>query len=60
VTEGQGNGSKQLLDDLIQTARYWKVKDEVLDRAVWRIRFGRDYGPEMRRNVVSGSNTMFF
>jgi hypothetical protein len=24
---------------------YWKLKEEVLDRAVWRTRFGIDYGP---------------
>jgi hypothetical protein len=45
VTGGQGNGSKQLLDDLIQTAGYWKLKEEALDRTVWRICFGGDYGP---------------
>jgi hypothetical protein len=24
---------------------YWKLKEEVLDRTLWRTRFGRDYGP---------------
>jgi hypothetical protein len=24
---------------------YWKLKEEALDRTLWRTRFGRGYGP---------------
>ena len=29
-------------------ARYWKLKEEALDRALWRNRFGTDYRPVVR------------
>jgi hypothetical protein len=32
---------KQLLDDLREKRRYWKLKEEALDRTLWRTRFGR-------------------
>jgi transposase len=35
---------KQLLDDLKEKKRYWKLKEEAPDRTLWRTRFGRDYG----------------
>jgi hypothetical protein len=35
----------QLLDDLKEMRRYWKLKEEALDRTLWRTRFGRGYGP---------------
>jgi hypothetical protein len=33
----------QLLDDLKETRRYWKLKEEVQDRTLWRTQFGRGY-----------------
>jgi hypothetical protein len=33
---------KQLLDDLKEKGRYWKLKEEALDRTLWRNRFGGD------------------
>ena len=42
---------KQLLDDLKEKRRYWKLKEEALDRTMWGIRFGRGYGPVVRRNA---------
>jgi hypothetical protein len=36
---------KQLLDDLKEKRIYWKLKEEALDRTLWRTRFGRGYGP---------------
>jgi hypothetical protein len=38
-------GCKQLLDDLKKT-EYWKLEEEVLDRTLWRTRFGRGCRPE--------------
>jgi hypothetical protein len=40
--------SKQLLDDLKEKRRYWKVKEEALGGTMWRTRFGRAYGPVVR------------
>jgi hypothetical protein len=44
VREGRGIRRKQLLDDLKEMREYWKLKEEALDRTLWRIRFGRGYG----------------
>jgi hypothetical protein len=36
--------SRQIqLDDLKETRGYWKLKEEALDRTVWRTGFGRGY-----------------
>jgi len=44
-TERQGRGRrlKQLLDDLNERRRCWKLKQEAIDSTLRRIRFGRDY-----------------
>jgi hypothetical protein len=39
---------KQLLGDLKEGRGYWNLKEEALDRTVWRTRFGRSYGPVVR------------
>jgi hypothetical protein len=39
----------QLLDDLKETGRYWKLKEEAQDRTLWRTQFGRGYGPVARQ-----------
>jgi len=38
--ESLGRRRKQLLDDPKKTGRYCKQKEEVLDRILWRTRFG--------------------
>jgi hypothetical protein len=48
MTGRRGGRRKQLLDDLKENRRYWKLKEEALDRTLWRTRFGRDYGPVVR------------
>ena len=30
---------------------YWKLKEEALDRTVWRTRCGRDYGRVVRQTT---------
>jgi hypothetical protein len=45
MTGRRGRRRKQLLDDLTEKRRYRKLKEEVLDRTLWRTRFGRGYGP---------------
>jgi hypothetical protein len=41
----RGRRRKQLLDDRKEKRRYWKLKEEALDRTLWRTRFGWGYGP---------------
>jgi hypothetical protein len=47
----RGTRRKQLLDGLHKTRRYWKLKDEALDRTLWGTCFGRGYGPVARENM---------
>ena len=52
--EGIGSGGsrrKQLLDDLKETRGYYKLKEEALDRNVWRTLFGRRYGPVVKNRL---------
>jgi len=41
VTERRGRRRKQLLDELKETRGYCKLKEEALDRTVWRTGCGR-------------------
>jgi hypothetical protein len=45
--------SKQLLENLQETRGCWKLKEEALDRTMWRTHFGRGYGPDVRQSVES-------
>jgi hypothetical protein len=49
VTGRRGRRRKQLLDDLKEKRGYHKLKEEALDRTLWRTRFGRGYGPVVRQ-----------
>jgi hypothetical protein len=51
MTGRRGRRRKQLLDDLKGKGIYWKLKEEALDRTLWRIRFGRGYGPVVRQTT---------
>jgi hypothetical protein len=51
MTGRRGRRRKQLLDDLKEKRRYWKLKEEELDRTKWRTRFGRGYGPVVRQTT---------
>jgi hypothetical protein len=42
---------ERLLDDLQEKRGYSKLKKKALNRTVWRIRFGRDYGPVIRQST---------
>jgi hypothetical protein len=42
-TRRRGRRRMQLLDDLKDTRRYWKLKEEAQDRTLWRTQFGRGY-----------------
>jgi hypothetical protein len=51
MTGRRGKWRKQLLDDLKEKRRYWKLNEEALDRTKWRSRFGRGYGPIVRQTA---------
>jgi hypothetical protein len=51
MTGKRGRRRKQLLDDLKEKRRYWKLKEEALDRTQLRTRFGRGYGPVVRQTT---------
>jgi hypothetical protein len=49
MTGKRGTRSKKLLNDLKEKRGYWKLKEEALDRTLWRTSFGRRYGPVVRQ-----------
>ena len=51
VTRRRGRRCKKLLDDLKDSAGYSHLKEEALDRTVWRNRFGRGFGPVVRQHT---------
>jgi hypothetical protein len=42
-TRRRGRRRMHLLDDIKETRRYWKLKEEAQDRTLWRTQFGRGY-----------------
>ena len=51
MTGGRGRRRKQLLDHLKEKRGDWKLKEEALDRTVWRSRCGRAYGRVVRQTI---------
>jgi hypothetical protein len=51
MTGRRGRRRKYLLDYLKEKRRYWKLKEEALDRTLWRIRLGRGYGALLRQTT---------
>ena len=51
MTGRRGRRRKQLLDGLKEETEYWKLKEDALDRTLWRFRFERVYGPVVRQAV---------
>jgi len=49
VTGRQGRRRRKLLDDLKERRGYSHLKEEALDRTMWRARFGRGFGPVVRQ-----------
>jgi hypothetical protein len=49
VTTRRGRGRRKLLDDLKERRGYSHLKEEALDLAMWRARFGRGFGPVVRQ-----------
>jgi hypothetical protein len=51
VTGRQGRRRRKLLDDLNEKKGYSHLKEEDLDRTMWRARFGRGFGPVVRQTA---------
>jgi hypothetical protein len=49
VTGRRGRKRKQILDGLKEKKKYWKLKEEALDRTMWRTRFEGGYWPIVRQ-----------
>jgi len=52
VTGRQGRRRRKLLDVLKERRGYSYLKEEALDRTMWRARFGRGFGPVVRQTTV--------
>jgi len=51
VARRRGRRRKKLLDDLKDRRGYSHLKEEDLDRTMWRHRFGGGFGPVVRQNT---------
>jgi len=51
VTGRRRRRRKKLLDDLKEKREYSHLKEEALDRTMWRARFGRGFGPVVRQTT---------
>jgi hypothetical protein len=49
VTGRRGRRRRKLLDDIKERRGYSNLKEEALDRTMWRARFGRGFGPLVRQ-----------
>ena len=47
----RGRRRRKLLDDLKERRGYSHLKEEALDRPMWRTRFGRGFGPVVRQTT---------
>ena len=51
VRRRRGKRRKKLLDDLKDRRGYSRLKEEALNRTMWRNHFGRGFGPVVRQNT---------
>ena len=51
MTGRQGRRRRELLDDLKERRGHSHLKEEALDRTMWRTRFGRGFGPVVRQTT---------
>jgi len=52
VTGRRGRRRRKLLDDFKERRGYSHLKEEALDRTIWRARFGRGFGPVVRQTAI--------
>ena len=55
MTGRRGRRRRKLLDDLKKRRGYSHLKEEALDRTMWRARFGRGFEP-VARQTAKGMN----
>jgi hypothetical protein len=51
LTGRRGRRRRKLLDELKERRGYSYLKEEALDRTMWRARFGRGFGPVVRQTT---------
>ena len=51
VTGRRGRRRRKLLDDFKERRGYSHLKEEALDRTMWRARFGKGFGPVVRQTT---------
>jgi hypothetical protein len=51
VTRRRRRRRRKLLDDLKERRGYSHLKQEALDRTMWRAGFGRGFGPVLRQTA---------
>jgi len=51
VTGRRGRRHRKPLDDLKERRGYSQLKEEALNRTMWRARFGRGFGPAVRQTA---------
>ena len=51
VTGRRGRRRRKLLDGLKEGTGFYYLKEEALDRTMWRTRFGRGFGPVVRQTA---------
>ena len=51
MTGKRGRRRKKLLDDLKERRGYSPLKEDALDRTMWRARFGIGFGPVVRQTA---------
>jgi hypothetical protein len=49
VTGRRGKRLRKIVDDLKERRGYSHLKEEALDRTIWRALFGRGFGPVVRQ-----------
>ena len=57
VTGRQGRRRRKLLDDLKKRRGYSHLKEEAVDRTMWRAGFGRGFGPDVRQTTKLMNST---
>jgi len=53
VTGRRGRRRRKLRDDLKERRGYSHLKEEALDRTMWRARFGRGFGPVVKTDYLN-------
>ena len=51
MTGRRGRRRRKLLDDFKERRGYSHLKEEALDRTMWRARFGGGFGPVVRQTT---------